>query len=37
VIFNDPKLDLRSASDFGVISSQFNQPRRIQIGARIEF
>lgn len=37
VIFNDPKLDLRSASDFGVISSQFNQPRRIQVGARIEF
>ncbi len=37
VIFNDPKLDLRSGSDFGVLSSQFNTPRRIQVGARIEF
>jgi hypothetical protein len=37
VIFNDPRLDLRSPSDFGVLSSQFNTPRRVQIGARIEF
>lgn len=37
VIFNDPRLDLRSPSDFGVLSLQFNRPRRVQIGARIEF
>jgi hypothetical protein len=37
VIFNDPNLDLRSDFDFGVLNSQFNRPRRIQVGARIEF
>ncbi len=37
VIFNDPNLDLRSDFDFGVLNSQFNLPRRIQVGARIEF
>ncbi|MBS1808159.1 MAG: carboxypeptidase regulatory-like domain-containing protein [Acidobacteria bacterium] len=37
VLFNDPKLDLRSALDFGALTSQFNAPRRIQIGARVDF
>ncbi|MEE9234379.1 MAG: hypothetical protein V3U28_02940, partial [Candidatus Acidoferrales bacterium] len=42
--FNDPgegtggsSLRLRTKSSFGRINSQFNQPRRIQFGFRIEF
>jgi hypothetical protein len=43
VIFNDPALNLQNPAAFGVITSQFTQaapyigPRRIQIGARIDF
>jgi len=37
VEFNDPALDLRNPAAFGVITSQFNQPRFIQFGLRVEF
>lgn len=37
VEFADPPLDLRNPADFGVLSAQFNQPRRLQFGLRIEF
>ena len=37
VEFADPTLDLRNPAEFGVLSSQFNQPRRIQFGLRVEF
>lgn len=36
-IFADPELDLRKSTTFGVITSQANSPRAIQIGARFEF
>jgi hypothetical protein len=37
VLFNDPNLDLRAPWEFGALTSQFNAPRRIQIGARFDF
>jgi hypothetical protein len=38
VIFNDPgSLSLQNKAAFGVITSQNNTPRRIQVGARIDF
>ncbi|RMG55478.1 MAG: hypothetical protein D6723_02695 [Acidobacteria bacterium] len=37
VVFADPSLDLQNLSTFGVITSQRNDPRRIQFGARVEF
>lgn len=37
VLFTAPKLDLRSALDFGALTSQFNAPRRVQLGVRVEF
>jgi hypothetical protein len=37
VIFNDPNLNLQGPANFGVINFQFNSPRRIQVGARIDF
>jgi hypothetical protein len=37
VIFADPNLNLQGPAGFGVINSQFNSPRRVQVGARIEF
>lgn len=37
VLFADPKLDLRSTTDFGALTSQLNTPRRLQVGARIDF
>lgn len=37
VIFNDPALSLLNPDRFGVLDSQFNTPRRIQFGARIDF
>jgi len=37
VIFNNPSLSLNSPREFGVLSSQFNPPRRVQLGARFDF
>jgi hypothetical protein len=37
VIFTDPNLNLQGPANFGVINRQFNSPRSIQVGARIEF
>jgi len=38
VIFNDPaSLSLQNKAAFGVITSQNNSPRRVQLGARIDF
>lgn len=37
VIFNNPSLSLNSPKEFGVLSSQFNSPRRVQLGARFDF
>jgi hypothetical protein len=37
VIFTDPNLSLQGPANFGVINRQFNSPRSIQVGARIEF
>lgn len=37
VLFNDPKLDPRNYDEFGVLNSQLNSSRRIQLGARIDF
>ncbi|RMG46504.1 MAG: hypothetical protein D6723_16940, partial [Acidobacteria bacterium] len=37
VEFDDPDLTLQNPSTFGVLGSQFNQPRFIQFGLRFEF
>ena len=37
VIFGNPNLNLQNPAGFGVINGQFNSPRRIQIGGRIDF
>jgi hypothetical protein len=37
VIFGNPNLDLQNPASFGVLSNQNNSPRRIQIGARVDF
>jgi hypothetical protein len=37
VEFSDPTLDLNNRAAFGVISTQFDNPRRIQTGLRFEF
>lgn len=37
VEFEDPDLTLQNPSTFGVLRSQFNQPRFIQFGLRFEF
>lgn len=37
VQFNDPTLNLNSKSNFGVLSSQANNPRRILLGAKVTF
>lgn len=37
VEFADPALDMTNPASFGVLTAQFNQPRRIQFGLRIEF
>jgi len=37
VNFNNPSLSLLSQTAFGVITSQNNNPRRIQVGLRVEF
>jgi hypothetical protein len=35
--YNNPSLNLTSPTTFGVITSQGNQPRAVQIGLRLEF
>ena len=37
VEFNNPSTSFLNPAAFGVISSQFNRPREIQLGLRIEF
>jgi len=37
VAFSDPSLSLNSKSNFGVLSSQANLPRRILLGAKLTF
>jgi hypothetical protein len=37
VIFANPSLNLQNPAGFGVIKDQFNGPRRIQVGGRIDF
>lgn len=37
VEFNDPSVSLQSPQSFGVITGQYNTPRAIQLGIRIEF
>ena len=37
VVFAVPSLDLGSAESFGVINSQANAPRSMQVGLRFEF
>jgi len=37
VVFNDPTLSMQDPASFGVISSQANNPRAIQLGLRLEF
>jgi hypothetical protein len=37
VVFSDPTLNLSDPQSFGVVTSQFNTPRAIQLGLRIEF
>ena len=37
VNFNNPSLNLNSASSFGVLSSQANNPRQILLGLRLQF
>jgi len=37
VIFNNPTLNLNSKASFGVLSSQNNLPRRILLGAKVQF
>jgi len=37
VIFANPNLNLQNPAGFGVINGQFNGPRRIQVGGRIDF
>ena len=37
VMFNDPSTDFTDPASFGVLNSQYNQPRFIQLGLRIEF
>ena len=37
VQFNNPSLSLNSKSNFGVLSSQANSPRRILLGAKFTF
>lgn len=37
VEFNDPGMALRNRAAFGVIASQFDRPRQIQLGLRFEF
>jgi hypothetical protein len=34
---NEPNTDLSDPDSFGVLSQQFNSPRYIQIGLRIDF
>ena len=36
-VFFDPVLDYQAASSWGVLSSQANTPRQIQLGARVNF
>jgi hypothetical protein len=36
-LLNDPGLSLQSPLSFGVITTQYNAPRRIEIGLRVEF
>jgi len=35
--FNDPGINLNSSKGFGVITSQFNEPRVIQVSLRVDF
>ncbi len=37
VEFDNPDTDLTNPRAFGVLTSQWNQPRRIQVGFRVEF
>ena len=37
VVFSDPALNLLDPRSFGVITSQFNTPRAIQLSLRVEF
>jgi hypothetical protein len=37
VVFNDPTLNMQDPASFGVLSSQANNPRAIQLGLRLEF
>ena len=37
VQFGDPSLSLQNPAGFGVISSQVNSPRQIELSLRIDF
>ena len=37
VLFSDPSLSFQSPNSFGVITSQSNSPRRIEMGIHIDF
>jgi Carboxypeptidase regulatory-like domain len=37
VVFTDPVLDYQAASSWGVLTSQVNTPRQIQMGVRLNF
>jgi len=37
MIFGGPSLDLNDPAQFGVLGWQMNSPRRIQLGARLEW
>jgi hypothetical protein len=37
VQFNDPTLSLQSPQTFGVLSTQLNQPRVLELGLHIDF
>jgi hypothetical protein len=37
VDFANPNLNLQNPASFGVLNRQFNGPRHIQVGGRIDF
>jgi hypothetical protein len=37
IMFDDPAVNLQSPATFGVISTQFNSPRLIQVGLHVDF
>jgi len=37
VLFGDPSVSLQSPTSFGVISSQYNNPRAVQLGLHVDW